>query len=473
MSTVERIAKNIGTIFVGSVFTKLFDFIIIIYLAKHLGNSGFGIYSFVLTYIFFFNVLPTLGINKIMVREIARDDDIAEKIIGNMVIIRILLSLFAIILCVIVINLLNYSIDTRILVYIASLTILFSSIGLTFASIFQARLKMKYSVAADVSGKIILVILILTIVSLQGSLVHIITAIVISSFIIFLILFIFSRKFVKPKFEFDFPYSIKILKSALPLALTVVFVMIYNKIDILMLSLMKTFTDVGYYSSAYKLIEALNIIPMALMMSLFPLMSKYYKNSKESLTVLYERSFRLLLMIGLPIAVGTTLFSKDIIHFIFGNEFLPSASALSILIWAEVILFINLLFINVVISMDKQIITTYITGIMAIVNIVLNLILIPQFSYIGASIATVFTEALGALIIFYYIYTTLIPKSFTTTILKLISVNIIFYAFLAVFTFMSPHFIIPVSIIFYFFLVVAFNLITREEMVLIRATIKV
>lgn len=179
-----------------------------------------------------------------------------------------------------------------------------------------------------------------------------------------------------------------------------------------------------------------------------------------------------MLMISLPIAIITTLYSIEIIYFIYGKAFLESAYALSILVWSILFLFMNIVFGNVIISMNQQKITAYTAGIMAIVNIILNYILIPQYSYVGASLATVFTEALGAVIYFFYIYTTLVKNLFRSTILKLISINLLLYIFLSLFSSLPLYFLIFLSAIFYFFLIIITNILTKEELEIIKSVIK-
>lgn len=129
----------------------------------------------------------------------------------------------------------------------------------------------------------------------------------------------------------------------------------------------------------------------ALHTSIFPVMSKIYKTSKESLKFICEKLFKYSIIIAFPIAVGTTILSERFILLIYGSEYLPSVIALQILIWSDVIIFTNFT-PRLFESINKQIIFTEITMLGAVTNVVLNLLLIPQFSYVGAAIATCLTE---------------------------------------------------------------------------------
>jgi len=159
-----------------------------------------------------------------------------------------------------------------------------------------------------------------------------------------------------------------------------------------MLSVMMGDAEVGLYSAAYKLCDPLSLIPGALMMSLFPVMSAFFKNSEEKLIKSYKLGIKYLLIITLPIAIGTTIIADKIILLIYGLDFSGSSTALQILIWTLVVTSINSVMAKLLISMDKQKLYMTSTGLCAIVNVTLNLFLIPILSYNGAAIATVATN---------------------------------------------------------------------------------
>ncbi len=205
-------------------------------------------------------------------------------------------------------------------------------------------------------------------------------------------------------------------------------------------------------------------------MSIFPFMSRFSNNSNNLLEKAHEASFRFMLMISLPIAVFVTVFSKNIILLIYKDEFLQSSLALSILIWSVVFLFFNMLFANLLVAVGKEKVTAYTTGILAMVNIILNYILIPQYSYIGASIATVFTAFLGTAIYVYYIYRNLIKRLYLTTVLKLIILNALLYAILTTFMYIPIIPLIIISVTIYIVLLVLSKSIKKEEILLLKLT---
>jgi len=403
LSTVQRVAKNTGIIISGDLIFRLISLVVVIYLARYLGKVGFGKYSFVFAYLAFFNIITDLGLQTILVREMAREPTRASKLIGNAYIIRWILTTLAVASSIIVITLMSYPADTTTYIYIASLTVLFISFSDFYRTIFEANLRMEYNIVAKLAFKGVSATLILLIIFMKGTLLHIMIALVFAEMVKTSLNYLFSRKFVKPQFEIDFGLWKYLFKEALPLALSSVIWVIYYRIDVIMLSVMMGDAEVGLYSAAYKLCDPLSLIPGALMMSLFPVMSASFKTSRRKLEQSYRLSFKYLLIITLPIAIVVSFLSDKIIMMIYDAEFAGSAIALKILIWGLVFASGNAIFGNLLTAIGKQKLGTYITALCAFGNITLNLILIPRMSYTGASIASVITAFLAFMMSFYFV----------------------------------------------------------------------
>ncbi|VVB84518.1 Polysaccharide biosynthesis protein [uncultured archaeon] len=465
MSNIKDIFENSGVIIIGTLMNNAIDFFVLVFLSRYLGSNGFGVYSFIFTYLFFFGIFANLGIKKVLMRELAHENIDTGKYVGNAIFIKLFLSIISMFLSVLIVNLLGYPLETRELAYIACVSLLFLSLEETFSAIFLVNLKSKYTVISSFSAKIISAISTLSIIYYKLDLRYIFIAYVISTFINLLVTFHFSRKYLKPKYEWDVNIVKVLFKSTIPLALTQILAMIYYKIDVIMLSVMKTFSDVGLYTAGYRLTDALNIIPQALAQTTFPLMAKYHLTSKKSFTELYERSMMIMFMIGLPIALGTTILSEKIVIFIYGASFLPSALVLSILIWAEIMIFFRQILNNVVIAMNREKIIPYIAGSMASLNVFINILVIPKYSYIGASVTTLVTQFLEIACYYYYIDKNLVKINFLKPALKLIFVNCLLFIFIMIVNNFLPFFFtIALSIILYACLIYYFGMLKPNEL---------
>jgi len=400
---VRRVARNTGIIIVGDIVFRLVSLVVTIYLARYLGTAGFGKYNFVFAYLAFFNILTDLGLQTILVREMSRDPSITSKLIGNAYIIRLILTVIAFISSIVVISLMSYPADTTTYVYIASLTLLFVSFSDFYRTIFEANLRMEYNIIAKLIFKGLSAFLIFLIILTKGTLLHIISALVFSEMVKMILNYIFSRKFVRPRFEFDSKLWKYLFKEALPIAIYSVVWIIHFRTDVVMLSMMRGDASVGIYSAAYKLGEPITLVTSALSISLFPLMSQFFKNSKEKLIKICEFSVRYILITILPITINMTFLADRIIFLIYGAEFKYSAGVLQILIWAFILTSINSVLLNLLISINQQKLNTISITLCAITNVVLNSFLISILSYNGAALATVVTKAMLFLASFFFV----------------------------------------------------------------------
>ena len=463
MSTIQRVAKNTGIVIAGDVIFRIISLFVIIYLARYLGTVGFGKYSFVFAYLAFFGVITNLGLQSILVREMSRDPSIAPKLIGNAYFIRLILTVFAVVLSMVVITLMSYPADTTTYVYVAAFTLLFISFSDFYATIFQANLKMEYREIAKLTFKVLSASLIFWIIFSHGTLMQVIIVLVVSEMVKTLISYLFSRKLVRPRFEIDFGLWRYLFKEALPIALAGVIFIIYFRIDVVMLSIMQGDAQVGIYSAAYKLSEPLSLIPIALMISMFPIMSASFKSSNERLIRIYRLCVRYLLIIILPIAIGTTLLADKIIFLIYGAEFYGSATALQILIWALMFTSAGYVLTTLLISIGKQKLFTLSMVLCAIANVTLNFILIPMLSYNGAAIATVATSAVLFIASYYFVSKHLQLPPVRKTLIKSVISGLLMGTFVYYFIDINVFLLILLAVVVYLVALLALKTFSEED----------
>ncbi|MCK4736429.1 MAG: flippase [Methanophagales archaeon] len=408
MNTIQRIAKNTAALFAAQFVGAILSLVLTIYIARSLGDVIFGKYSFALAFTAIFAVFSDLGYNTLLIREVARDKSQASKYLSNVLCMRALLSFVIFALIVITINVIGYPADTKNVIYLFGIYTLITSFSAVFKVTFRAFEKMEYEAGITILVNIIRVSLGLLVLFLGYGLIELAWVFLFSG--VFDVLFSFlvcERRFVKPKIELDFDFWKSTIKIALPLSMLSIFGLIYVRIDTIMLSMMEGDAVVGWYNAAYGLVLAFKPIPQLFMNALFPLMSSYFVSSKDLLRMTYEKSFKYLLILGLPLAVGITLLADRIILLFYGQQFYPSIIVLQILAWDVLLMFLYVCSAFILASIGKQNQMAVIAGSAALINVILNLFLIPSFSYVGAAVATIVTETI--LISLYFI---LISKSF-------------------------------------------------------------
>jgi O-antigen/teichoic acid export membrane protein len=403
MNTARRVAKNTAVLLTSQAIGKILHFVLVIFVARYLGAAAFGKYAFAISFTILFSVLADMGLNILITREIARDKSKADIYLGTALIIKAILALITLVAIIMAVNLMHYPSDTIIVVYIAAFALMLNTLASTLATVYQAFERMEYGAMVNVSVGALALGLTLLAISLGYGLYEIMIVYLLQSIAnLALNAFIVLKKLAKPKFVLDRKLGFNLLKAAIPMGLAGIFVTIYYRIDTVMLSAMKGDVVVGWYNAAYNLIFGLMFIPAAFNTAIFPVLSRLRTTSMNSLRMVYERSFKYLFCVGLPIAVGVTLLAKRIILPLYGEEYINAAEALQILIWALFFIFVNGFLNSMLVATDQQKRMAYIVAGAAILNVILNVFLIPALSYKGAAIATVSAE------VSYFVFSSLV-----------------------------------------------------------------
>lgn len=395
MNIIRKIVQNSGILIFNNIADTVFNLAVSISLAKYFSQTGFGKLSFLTIFFFFLGSVDNQWIRPILVREMSREPNNRNRIMGNGIIIKTCISIFAIILFWITIWLIRPSKDIITLAFFTSISLLSASLISSYVTIFQVELKMAYFVTFNLLSKVLILFLIYIVQFLKGGLFHFYVLSITLGIVFLLQVKYFSEKILRPIFEIDFELWRKIFRESWPLGLTAFFIFIYHRLDQVLLFRLKGADSVGVYSVAVRLAEGFNIVPIALMTSVLPLMSKYYEASKNDFVMLYKLSFKYLLNFIIPIAFVISIFSEQIILLLFGKDFLSSSHALRILIWAEFFVFVGVVNNSILIAARKQIFDPIFTGASVLVNVVLNFILIPKYSFVGAAIVSLVSYSVG------------------------------------------------------------------------------
>ena len=404
MNTLQRIAKNMAVLFIARIVSMLFGFFYVMYTARYLGPANYGILAFALALNGIFGVIANFGLDPLTVREVARDKSLARKYLANGIVLKLIFGSLTFLIVFLVVNLLGYPEITRKVVYIITLSTIIAGISNLFNDIYQAFERMEFMSIGQSLQSVLSLVFAITAIKLGLNVVYFaMIYLTVNLIVLGYHAVITTWKFLKPKIEVDLSFWKSVVREAWPFALSSIFVGIYFWVDSVMLSYMQGDEVVGIYNAAYRLVYILLFIPGIYFVTIYPVLSRMYLESKESLKFAYNRSLKYFTVLGVFIGVATVLFSREVILLIYGKAYEASIPALKILIWAVVFSFMAHSTLYTLNSINKQIIYTKATALGAILNFVLNIFAIQKWSYIGASITTVITEALGFFIMFVYL----------------------------------------------------------------------
>lgn len=475
MNTVQRIAKNTGIMLTSQVISYILGFLYMMYMARYLGVATFGILSVAIAFMRIFGTLSDFGLSTFMVREVARDKSLGAKYLANISLMKVILVSVTFGLIALTVNIMGYPARTITVVYVVALSVIFMGFTQMFYGFFRAFEKMKYQgIGQMLNAALIFGGVVLAIKYRFGVVVFALLYPFAGVIVLGYNLAIMRVRFPTPSsssgtkaLEFDWSFWKRTLKQSWPLAAAGIFGTIYFMIDRIMLSKMKGDEVAGQYSAAYNLISALSFIPSAFAISLLPVMSNYFKTSQSSLNKLYQYSVRYMYLLALPITIGAVLLSKRIILMIYDARYLPSARVLSILIWAELFIFVEVIMSYMLLSINKQKIILFTAGVGATLNVVLNFLLIPRMSYTGAALATVASDI--------YFFTSaayfLSKYGYKLNFARIIPIPLAAAAIMGLFVFYfrqaSFLILIPLSILIYFTILCVTKYISNEDKTLL------
>jgi O-antigen/teichoic acid export membrane protein len=469
MSSAQTITKNIFVNLASDVVGRALSFIYIIIIARYLLAEGLGKYAFVFSFIELFFVFSDFGLNMILVRDVATDKKKLKEYVSKIAGLKIFLSALTALTATGAILFLDQPKDVKITVGIIALTYCLLNFRDFFSSIYQSQEKLEYAALFNILERVITFMIGTAVIIITRSFIAFMTVFLISYLITTIVGAILVRKhFGKIRPSIDTVFWKKMLVEGFPFLVTGFFYIIYFKIDTVMLSFMTEYTAVGFYNAAYSALNALYFIPGAFIAALFPVMAKNAKKNKEVIHALYQKAFLLLFAIGLPIGIGTTILSDRLIQIIYGISFMPASQALQILIWAEVIIFVSYLASYVLLSMKKQKTVMGVTIFGAVFNVILNLLLIPKYNYIGAGLATLATESAVFIVFLYSLQRNRVKLPLDMKIISIIFAGGVLGIFVYYIKDTHIAIIITTSAIIYFTLLRLFKVVSKEDISLIK-----
>jgi len=405
MSQVQRIFKNMSWLLISQIVASICGFIWTIMMARYLGVNNYGIFGFATSLTGILAITSDLGISAHIVRHISTEYSTAPKYIGNAIPLKSIFSIGTFILTLLILIFMKADEPIITITLLFSIeTIIKSFIGMLNGS-FQAFEEGKYQGIGNIILNILLLIFIIITISSDLGLFGIAISYILANFIALIYMYyVFDKNITKPKFEIDLEFCKRITLYSLPFAASSILYSIYYSIDIVMITHLVGNYATGIYNATYKLISFLTLFYSIYTAVIFPVMSKFFKKDKKMLIISYEKSIKYLMIVIIPIAIATMIYSSDILQLIYGQDYNTGSSVLSILIWTVCLLFISGAGSNLLYASHKEITVTKIFGIAAIFNVILNLFMIPYLSYNGAAITTVLSDLLIVIIQIFVIY---------------------------------------------------------------------
>jgi O-antigen/teichoic acid export membrane protein len=343
-------------------------------------------------------VLSDIGFNQTIVREFAQNEEQSKAAYATLFNLKLILIVISAVLSTIGLVFFPYPMTLKVGILIGVAAVAISNLSSYGTSILQAKLKLDYVAYLDILTKVVTVIAIAIFVATKQNFYFIVGAVAIGNVIGLVPTLLLVKKQLVFRWTLDRVLVSKIVKISLPVGITAFLSILYFKIDTMMLSLMRSPTDVGIYGLAYKVLENILLLWSLYMANVFPLLSRFHgKGQADNFRNLVSKTLILLVTLSVVVIISGTTFSYLIMRILGGSKFFSSMVPFKILLFAVPFLFLNNIFYNIIVSFGK---TKYLIQplvISLIVNFLLNLYAIPRYGYIGASYITVATEMITSI----------------------------------------------------------------------------
>lgn len=394
---LQRIAKNSLTPMATQILNRALDFGFAILMLRLLGPENAGKYAFAVLLIGFFGVIVDFGLGTLLTRDVAREPSVARRYLGNTILARGLLYAASMPLLAGVVLLyrgfFGLSDDTATTIALFALSLIPTGIAAALSATFQAHEKMEYPALVSVGTSLCKVTLGTAVLLLGGGIVGLgAVALVTNLFTAVMLYGLVRHALFLPTLEGDRRFQRQLLGAATPLMLNSLLSMVFFRADVMLLQPTKGDLATGYYTTAYKFLDGLNLIPSLFTLAIFPLFSRLATQAQDSLVRAFRLALKLLLAVSLPISVGTAIIAPQLIELVFGEAYLPSAAALQALIWFLPFSYVNSVTHYVLIAVNRQRFLTLAFVIGASFNVLANLVAIPAYGFLGAAVVTVLSE---------------------------------------------------------------------------------
>ena len=391
---MKSISHNFGIAFFSRIVVNALGLAVLIILTRSLGPAGFGQYSTVYAYLFFVSIAADMGIGTLLTREISREGADEVRVTGLLVTLRLVLIGITTIAALALLPLVRYGSVVRIGILIVIMATVAQSLVQVLMGVFQKHLRLGVVAAADIitrGTQLVGLVVLLKVGSV--ALIPVLWINVLAEGIHVAIILIAARRITPFRLQIDVTYWKSILRSAFPIAASLIFTLVYFKIDTVMLSVMKGSYEVGIYSVAYKVLEVVIFFPAMYVGLVMPLLSKHAFRPDE-FRATFMRAARMLGAGAILTVLVLAVFAHPIISVIGKSAFDASVPLLRVLSLAVGIIFFGNLLGNAIIALDLQRKGVWIYASGAMLNIFLNLLFIPRYGAYAAAWSTVVTELL-------------------------------------------------------------------------------
>jgi O-antigen/teichoic acid export membrane protein len=395
-ATKRKVILNVYWAVLGYVVRIVSELFVGILVARYLGPEQYGLMSYIISFVTLFSVLATFGLDNIEVRELSRENIAKEVLIGTAFRLKLIFAVITVLLIFAVVQVFEADSFTRSMVLVYSLSIILNSFGVIrncFTAIVQNKFVVKSEIIRIIAGAGIKVLLLI----LNAPLIWFIVSVTFD-FLILASGYIYSYQSQVGSmrlWKYDGKTAIYLIRQSFPLLLSGAAVLVYQRIDQVMIRNMIDNKSLGYFSTAAKFADLILFLPIVLSQTITPLLVRAKANNAEAYRIRKQQFVGVVVWVTILFSVMTSLFSYWLVYLTFGQQYLASVPVLQVLAFRAVGMALSSSSGQLIIIEDIQK-WAYIRNIIGCgVCVIINIWAIPRYGIVGAAWASVITVLAG------------------------------------------------------------------------------
>jgi O-antigen/teichoic acid export membrane protein len=470
----QKVARNVFSLTLSKIIAGMLVLVGYATIFRYLGTFKTGQYQFALSYVMLFAVVVDFGIQQMVIKKVSEDNQHAKKYLGNFFAVEFFLALFIYALLLGIIFLTKPDIEVQRAIIVIGFGMFLNALTIPHTAIISAHEDMHILAAINFLDSVINVSIMLLVVFLHKGIILLASVQAIMGLMHIIAYNIFIKKYVSQpelfKFlrQLDFGLIKKMMQAALPFGMLVGFSIIYNKIDVIILSYLRGYSETGLYTAAYKFFDFMTFFPAVVSSSLYPYFSAQMSKGKLSaVSETLQKYTKYMIAFALPVAFGGAVLAQRLMLLFAGQKFFEGYIALQILVFGTAILFIYSGVNSLIISQLTRY-AVIVTFANIFINTAGNFLLIPHFGFKAAAAMTVVSELIQAVFYFYFVRRKIVAFKFFGNFAKPLLASTVMAALLYFIRFKSLLITLPVGIIIYGIIIFASKFINSEDIAAIK-----
>lgn len=394
----QTVVKNTFWLGVSNIGGRLLRAIIIIYAARVLGAEGWGVFSYAITITTVLTLFVDIGINNILMREVAKTKNIEERseILSTSLWLKIILLALGVFVVIFIAPLFTKIQAAKTILPIVSLILVFDTLREFGLSLIRGIEKMEMEAGLFILTNIAIVAFGFALLYFSPTIISFTFSYALGTGVGAIATFLVIKKYIKRLlFGFSSRLIKYILASAWPFAISGILGMLMLNADIIILGWLRSPQEIGFYSAATRIVQLLYILPGVLGASTLPIFSRLANRDNQKMRLLIEQLLLVLFLVSLPMALGGIILGKQIMSFIFGGGYEPGAIPFQILMATLLIDYPAVILSFAIFSYNRQKELIAYSALGGIINIILDFLLIPKFGLAGCASATLAAQLIS------------------------------------------------------------------------------